>query len=179
VFYSNRWAWLFQNLLLVVKLTTVRILLALVTASDVFIHQLDVDNVLFHGDLHEDIYMKLPPSFSLFQPNLVCKLDKFLYGLKHANRYWNKKLTSKLLLFGYTQSSVDYSLFVKKSTSVIIVLLVYVDDVVLTGNSIAEINAIKAHHHYRFHIKDFGSFNYFLGLEVTHSLDGLVFNQRK
>jgi len=58
-------------------------------------------------------------------------------------------------------------------------LLVYVDDVVLTGNSIAKINVVKVHLHSRFHIKDLGPLKYFLGLEVTHSLDGLVLNQRK
>jgi len=68
---------------------------------------------------------------------------------------------------------------VKRSSSDIIALLVYVDDVVLTGNSIVEMNAIKAHLHSRFHIKDPGPIKYFLGLEVSRSLDGLVLNQRK
>jgi len=129
----------FETFSHVVKLTTVRILLALASASDWFIHQLDVDNAFLHRDLHEDIYMKPPPGLSLPQPNLVCKLNKSLYGLKQASRNWNKKLTSELLLLGYTQSSTDHSLFVKKSASDITALLVYVDDVVLTGNSIAEI----------------------------------------
>jgi len=102
----------FETFSLVVKLTTVRILLALVTTSDWFIHQLDVDNVFLHGDLHEEIYMKPPPGLSLPQPNLFCKLNKSLYGLKQASHNWNKKLTSELLLIGYTQSSVDHSLFV-------------------------------------------------------------------
>jgi len=68
---------------------------------------------------------------------------------------------------------------VKKSASDITALLVYVDDVVLIGNSIAEINDVKAHLHSRFHIKDLGPIKYFLGLEVSRSLDGLILNQRK
>jgi len=169
----------FETFSRVVKLPTVRILLALASASDLFIHQLDVDNFFLHGDLHEEIYMKPPPGLSLPQPNLVCKLNKSLYGLKQASRNWNQKLTSELLLLGYTQSSADHSLFVKKFASDITVLLVYVDDVVLTGNSIAEINVAKAHLYSRFHIKDLGPIKYFLGLEVSRSLDGLVLNQRK
>jgi len=169
----------FETFSPVVKLITVRILLALATASDWFIHQLDVDNAFLHGELHEEIYMKPPPGLSLPQPNLVCKLNKSLYGLKQASRNWNQKLTSELLLLGYTQSSADHSLFVNKSVSNITTLLVYVDDVVLTGNSIAEINAVKAHLHSRFHIKDLGPIKYFLGLEVSRSLDGLILNQRK
>jgi len=68
---------------------------------------------------------------------------------------------------------------VKKSASDIIALLVYVDDVILTGNSIAEINVVKAHLHSRFHIKDLGPIKSFLGLEVSRSLDGFVLNQKK
>jgi len=169
----------FEILSPVVKITIVRILLTLATTNDWFIHQLDVDNAFLHGDLHEEIYMKPPPGLSLPQPNLVCKLNKSLYSLKQANRNWNQKLTSKLLLLGYTQSSADHSLFVKKYAYDITVLLVYVDDMVLTGNNIAEINVVKAHLHSRFHFRDLGPLKYFLGLEVTRSLDGLILNQKK
>jgi len=123
--------------------------------------------------------MKPPPGLSLPRPNLVCKLNKSLYGLKQASCNWNQKLTSEILLLGYTQSSTDHSLFVKKYASDITTLLVYVGDVVLTSNSIAEINTVKAHLHSKFHIKDLGPIKYFLGLEVSRSLNGLVLNQRK
>jgi len=66
----------------VVKLSIVRILLALATASDWFFHKLDVDNAFLHEDLHEEVYMKPPPSLSVPQPNLVYQLNKSLYGLK-------------------------------------------------------------------------------------------------
>jgi len=122
--------------------------------------------------------MKPPPGLSLPQPNLVYKLNKSLYGLKQVSRNWNKKLTSELLLFSYTQSFVDHSLFVKKYASVITTLLVYVDDVVLIGNRITKMNVVKDHLHSRFHIKDLGPIKYFLGLEVSRSLNGLVLNQR-
>jgi len=169
----------FETFSPVVKLTIVCILLALATASDWFIHQLDVDNAFLHEDLHEKIYMKPPPGVSLPEPNLVCKLNKSLYGLKQASYNWKQKLTSELLLLGYTQSSANHSLFVKKYASDITTVLVNVDDVVLTGNSIVEITAVKAHLRFRFHIQDLGPIKYFLGLEVSHSLEGLVLNQRK
>ena len=66
----------------VVKLTTIRIFLAFASASDWFIHQLDVDSPFLHGNLHEEIYIKSPSDLSLPQPNLVCKLNKSLYDLK-------------------------------------------------------------------------------------------------
>jgi len=110
---------------------------------------------------------------------LVCKLNKSLYDLKQANRNWSKELTSELLHLGYTQSFVGHFLFVKKYVSVITVLLVYVDDMVLTGNNIVGINVVKVHLNSTFHIKDLDPLKYLFGLEVTRSLDELVLNQRK
>jgi len=169
----------FETFSPVVKLSTVRIVLALAAAHHWFIHQLDVDNAFLHGELDEEIYMKPPPGLSIPHPQSVCKLHKSLYGLKQASRNWNTKLTFELLILGYSQSVADYSLFVKHSGSTITVLLVYVDDIVLTGNDISEIQMVKNHLHDKFHIKDLGHLKYFLGLEVVRSSQGLVLNQRK
>jgi len=100
----------FETFSLVVKLTTIDIILALVVVSDWFIHQLDVDNVFLHEDLHEEIYMKPLLGFFLPRPNLVCKLNKSLYGLKQVSHNMNQKLTPKLFFLGYIQSFADHSL---------------------------------------------------------------------
>jgi len=110
---------------------------------------------------------------------LFVKLNKSLYGLKQASCNWNKKLTLELLLLGYTQNFVDHSLFMKKYAFVITILLIYVNDVVLSSNSIARINIVKVHLHFRFHIKYLSLLKYFLDLEVICSLEILVLNQRK
>ena len=115
----------------------------------------------------------------IYDLSLVCKLHKSLYGLKQASRQWNQKLTSTLLQLGYVQSTSDYSLFVKQTLSSFTTLLVYVDDVVLTGNSLVEINAVKQQLHDQFHIKDLGDLKFFLGFEVAQSKNGLILNQRK
>nr|GEY28548.1 ribonuclease H-like domain-containing protein [Tanacetum cinerariifolium] len=82
--------------------------------------------------------------FSQKERNRVCKLKKSLYGLKQAPRQWNAKLTSTLTEDGFSQSKSDYSLFTKTGNSVFRDLLVYVDDIIITGNNIAEIEKFKA-----------------------------------
>lgn len=87
----------------------------------------------------------------------MCKLKRSIYGLKQANRQWNHNLTTTLISLGYSQSKVDYSLFTKKTNNCFITILVYVDDLVLAGNILFEINNIKKVLGTAFNIKDLGS----------------------
>ena len=103
----------------VVKLTMVRLVLALATAKNWFLLQLEVNNTFLHGDLIEDVYMMVPPGFQTPKEGLVCKLQKSLYGLKQASRQWNVKLIVALLFGGYHQSSSDHSMFVKTQDKLI------------------------------------------------------------
>jgi hypothetical protein len=103
----------------------------------------------------------------------VCKLEKSLYGLKQASRKWYEKLTALLINEGCTQSTSDYSLFTYTKNNTFTVLLVYVDDIILAGDSIAEFDRIKAVLDVAFKIKNLGQLKYFLGLEVSHSKQGI------
>lgn len=120
-----------------------------------------------------------PPGYKVSHSNQVCKLVKSLYGLKQASRQWNFKLTASLLSLGYKQSKSDYSLFVKHDSPHLTILLIYVDDIVLTGDDLAEIERVKLHLDTAFKIKDLGDLRYFLGFEVARSKQGLVLSQRK
>ncbi|GAU46826.1 hypothetical protein TSUD_100440 [Trifolium subterraneum] len=163
----------------VVKMTTIRVLLAIAASQNWPLYQLDVNTTFLHGDLNEEVYMSPPPDLPLPSPNLVCKLQRSLYGLKQASRQWNTKLTDTLTSSGYIQSKSDYFLFTKQRSSGFTVILVYVDDLVLGGTDVEEITHIKALLDTKFSIKDLGLLKHFLGFEVARSQKGISLCQRK
>ncbi|GJW06676.1 putative RNA-directed DNA polymerase [Tanacetum coccineum] len=163
----------------VVKMSTVRCLIDLAVQRDWKLYQMDVNNAFLYGDLYEDVYMIPPPGFMDKNDNRVCKLKRSLYGLKQAPRQWNHKLYDTLLEAGFEQSKNDHSLYIKNDNNVSLFLLVYVDDLVITGNSEVEIHKFKTFLNKRFKMKDLGELKYFLGIEVLKTKTGLCLNQRK
>ncbi|KAM1539357.1 hypothetical protein ACFX10_004158 [Malus domestica] len=161
------------------KMTTVRCLLALAAARNWSLNQLDVNNAFLHGDLQEEIYMSPPPGFQRQGENLVCRLNKSLYGLKQASRQWFAKFTEAVHAAGYVQSKADYSLFTRKCGKSFTALLIYVDDILITGNDEKAISSLKQFLHTRFRIKDLGDLKFFLGIEVSRSKKGICISQRK
>ncbi|GJX90221.1 ribonuclease H-like domain-containing protein [Tanacetum coccineum] len=131
------------------------------------------------GDLEETVYMTLPPGYFPDNETKVCKLNKSLYGLKQAPRKWNAKITADLLENNFVQSKSDYSLFTKSFGDVFSTLLVYVDDIIITGNSLTEIEKVKQFLKTKFMIKDLGKLEYFLGIKVSDTPKGICLNQRK
>ncbi|KAM1108382.1 hypothetical protein ACFX2B_004976 [Malus domestica] len=163
----------------VAKPTTIRILLSLAVSYDWFVHQLDVSNAFLHGYLKEDVYMVQPPGFvDQSKPHHVCKLKRSLYGLKQAPRAWYEAFYSALVSLGFSSSSSDTSLFIKKD-SFITFILVYVDDIIITGSSPALCQSIISQLQSLFPVKDLGDIHYFLGIEVHRSAKGLFLHQSK
>lgn len=113
------------------------------------------------------------------KPGQVCLLKRSLYGLKQASREWNAEFCAKLLGFGLRQSAHDHCLFVKAYGDYFLALLVYVDDVLITGSYNTEIQSLKDYLHVLFTIKDLGFAEYFLGLEIARSEQGLFLSQCK
>ncbi|GKB02143.1 ribonuclease H-like domain-containing protein [Tanacetum coccineum] len=102
--------------------------------------QLDINNAFLYGKLVKDVYMSIPEGYSDKDDKRVCKLVKSLYGLKQDPRKWIEKLTSVLIDNGFVQSPNNFSLVVKNDKGIMLILLVYVDDIIVTGNNIDEIN---------------------------------------
>lgn len=163
----------------VAKLVTVRCVLAIAATRNWHLHQLDVNNAFLHGDLHEDVYMSLPPGYGRQGETRVCKLQKSLYGLKQASRNWYSKLSTVLLSAGFKQSQADHSLFTRHTGPNILVVLVYVDDLLVTGNDLTSIRHLQEFLSSKFQLKDLGKLKYFLGIEVARSTKGIFINQRK
>ncbi|GKC88767.1 ribonuclease H-like domain-containing protein [Tanacetum coccineum] len=150
----------------VVKMVIVRCLLCIVVSNDWSLFQLDVNNAFLYGDLNEDIYMSsLPLGFECSDKTKVCKLNKALYGLKQAPRQWNAKLTTVLVEHGFVQIKIYDSLYIKHTDDVFVALFFYVDDFIITGNSLDEIENFKLFLKSNFMIKDLGVVKYFLAVK--------------
>ncbi|XP_071695739.1 uncharacterized protein [Rutidosis leptorrhynchoides] len=168
----------------VVKMTTVRCVISLAVTNGWDLYHLDVNNAFLYGDLDEDVYMSLPLGYFSESEKRVCKLKKSLYEIsgssqKQAPRKWNEKLTCDLSEHGFVQSKNDYSLFVKSEKNIFVVLLVYVDDIVITENDVHEIKKFKQFFNSKFLIKDLGVLKYFLGIKVLKTETGICLSQRK
>ncbi|XP_070049893.1 uncharacterized protein [Nicotiana tomentosiformis] len=132
--------------------------------------QLDVNNAFLHGDLDEEVFMKLPLGLSVcdLPPDsastaLVCKLKRSLYGLRQASKQWYAKVSQSLSSRGYEHSFNDYSLFTKGSSDALVILVVYVDDIIITRADLYEIAAggVLLHHKKFVHdlLKEFHSYD--------------------
>jgi len=120
----------------VIKPSTARLVLTLAIQKRWHIHQLDVNNAFLHGKLSETVYMQQPPGFHHPNyPNHVCRLKKYLYGPKQAPRAWFNTLHSFLLSYGFVNFKSDPSLFIYLKGDVKLYTLVYVDDILITGNN--------------------------------------------
>ncbi|TYK14395.1 Cysteine-rich RLK (RECEPTOR-like protein kinase) 8 [Cucumis melo var. makuwa] len=164
----------------VAKLNTVRVLLSVAMNKDWPLYQRDVKNAFLNGDLVEEVYMSPLPGFEVQFGQHVCKLQKSLYGLKQSSRAWFDRFTTFVKSQGYSQGHYDHTLFTKASkTEKIAILIVYVDDIVLTGDDQTEISQLKQRMGDEFEIKDLENLKYFLGMEVARYKEGIFVSQRK
>ena len=163
-----------------VKPTKIRTIISIAVLKKWPLRQLDVQNAFHHGHLHEEIFMAQPPGFiDERHPHHVCLLKKSLYGLKQAPRAWFQRLSFFLLELGFVASKTDTSLLIYKKNRVVIYLLVYVDDIIITGNTPSSPSALLTHLGQEFAIKDQGSLHYSLGVEVRPYKNGLRLGQQK
>ena len=136
-----------------------------------------MQNAFLHSDLDEEVYMKMPPGFASSFSRKVCKLRKSLYGLRQVPWCWFAKLAECLKKFGFQQSSSDYPLFTFRDGIVQMNILVYVDDLIISGTNEVVVQRFKDYLNQCFHMKDLGKLKYFLGIEVARNSEGLFLCQ--
>lgn len=164
----------------VVKSTTIRTVLHRAVNKGWSIRQIDVNNAFLQGTLDEEVYVTQPPGFlDRDRPHHVCRLRKALYGLKQAPRAWYKELRQYLLTQGFVNSTADTSLFVRITGRDITYILVYVDDMIVTGSNSGLVSTFITNLAQRFSLKDLGELSYFLGIEATRTKKGLHLMQKK
>ena len=164
----------------VIKQSTVRLLLTLATINGWRLRQLDINDAFLQGTLTDNVYMAQPQGFIDQQkPHHVCRLRKAIYGLKQAPRAWYTELRTYLLTAGFTNSVMDTSLFFTDGTHTPIYVLVYVDDIIVTGPCSLTVSKFITNLAIRFSLKDLGDLDYFLGVEVQQCSHGLFLSQRK
>ena len=151
----------------VVSLTTVRMLIAIATKEKLHLHQMDVKAAYLHGRIDNDIYMKQPPGFTAkSQPNDICKLNKSLYGLKQSGRLWYERLKQELERLDFSMCKYENCLFYHQDFDIIIA--VYVDDILLIGKHLNNIDCVKDKLSRVFSMKDMGQASFRLGIQIKY-----------
>ena len=123
---------------------------------------MDVKYAFLHGDLHEEIYMEQPPGFIQPDSTLVCQLKKSLYGIKQAPWAWYAKMDNFLLDIAFSRCHSANVVYTKNVGKSIIILVLYVDDLILTGSDPNLINHVKSSLKRKFEMTDLGHLHYFL-----------------
>lgn len=165
----------------VARLETVRLIVAIANSNGWNINQMDMKSAFLNGPLEEEVYVSQPPGFVKKGHEMkVYKLNKALYGLSQAPRAWNKHIDSLLIRYGFRKCTVEYGIYVKFLDQLgTLPVCLYVDDLLITGSSLLEIENFKMKMKNELEMTDLGDLGYFLGLEFIQTENGIHINQRK
>lgn len=160
----------------VVRYTSIRFLLALAVKFDLKISQMDAVSAFLNGKLDTEVYMEQPELFN-DSTNRYCKLKKSIYGLKQSSRLWNDALNSVLLNFGLKRSNTDQCIFYSKSSSSVLIVAIYVDDLIILSNDVNLENKLKRQLCSSFQMKDLGQVASILGMRITQNDNSIAIDQ--
>eukprot|EP00253_Pinus_taeda_P031657 PITA_31657 len=130
------------------------------------IHQMDVKTAFLNGQIEEEVYIEQLKGFETFDHELhVCRLKRELYRLKQAPHAWYTRIDNYFTGLGFTKSEADANLYHIMVKGKLLVIVLYVDDLILTGDD-KLIVSCKEDLEREFKMKDMGLVHYFLGMEV-------------
>ena len=165
----------------VARLDTVRIICALAVQRNWVIYQLDVKSAFLHGELSEDVFVDQPKGYEeKGNEHKVYKLHKALYGLKQAPRAWFSRIEDYFTRQGFQKCISEHTLFIKQAGGrKILIVSVYVDDLIFTGDDEQMMLEFKESMMKEFDMTDLGKMRFFLGIEALQQRDGIYICQRK
>jgi len=165
---------------LVARLEAIRMLLAFTFIMDFKLYQMDVKSSFLNGFLQEDVYVDQPPDFENSEnPNHVFKLKKALYDLKQVPRAWYERLSKFLLEKGFTRGKVDTTLFIKRKLHDIFLIQIYVDDIIFGSTNDSLCKEFSQDMQNGFEMSMMGELNFFLGLQIKQTKNGIFISQSK
>ena len=164
----------------VVRMETIRTVLALAAQHQLPVFQLDVKSAFLNGELEEEVYVEQPQGYVIKgQEDKVYRLRKALYGLKQAPRAWNSNIDNYLLQHGFIKSPSEPSLYIKTQGNNFLILCLYVDDLIYTGTHPTMIEEFKKAMMKEYEMTDLGTMKYFLGIQIKQSPGRIFLSQEK
>lgn len=165
----------------VARLDTIRALIALAAQKKWSVYQLDVKSAFLNGYLEEEIYVEQPQGFvKKGKEDKVLRLRKALYGLKQAPRAWYSRIDNYFTSQGFRRSLSEPTLYIKtQGTTDTLIVSLYVDDLIYTGNNEKMVKQFKEDMMKTFEMSDLGTMHYFLGIEVNQNEEGIFVSQKK
>ena len=153
------------------RIETIRLIIALAGSQGWEVHHLDVKTAFLHGELKEEVFVSQPEGFVVSgEEHKVYKLKRALYGLRQAPRAWNIKLNQILRGLSFQRCSNEPSLYRKETQQELLIVVVYVDDLLVTGSSLRAILEFKREMAMKFEMSDLGKLTYYLGIEVLNKI---------
>jgi hypothetical protein len=162
------------------KFTTIRVYMQLAVELDLIIHQMDVKTAYLNAPIDVELYMGQIKGYEEdigVGGKVVCKLNRSLYGLKQSGRNWNQMLHKFFVSYNFSQAKCDACVYMQARGSGVILILIWVDDMVISASSLTLMSKIKELLKQNFRMKDMGEISWFLGIKFSRGAGYLTMNQ--
>jgi len=166
---------------LVARWDTIRMVIASAARHGWNVYQLNVKSAFLYGKLNESVFVEQPRGYEKKgEEHKVYRLKKALYGLKQASRAWYSRIETYFVKKGFERCDCEHTLFIKTGNEgTILIVSLYVDDLIFTGNSESLFVKFKNSMKLEFDMTDLGKMKYFLGVKVLQNFDGIYISQKK
>lgn len=160
-----------------VKLPTVRLLLVLALENGWEVTHLDVFSAFLYGDMKRDVVISIPEGMNVDREKFALKLDKALYGLKVSSNTWYCKVKEMLQFENYDPMVTEPSVYVNKRRPTRCIMLVFVDDILITGCDPKECERMTRYLEKKVQVNNLGRPRKFLGISVIYENDRILLKQ--